>query len=433
MTTISKDSVASRASVISKDFGELTLAFTDQFTFCWNDRSTGGSDYGGFWHPQPPEGFFALGSIVRKGWGTDNIQQLDGGSAGRLKEYTTALCVKPSAAGEKAVKSGKAKPQLAAPTGYERIWKDAKSGGKYYGCIWRPIAPAGYVPLGCVASPNTYDEPPTSAIMCVREDLTYLADLSASYSDRGTGATEDLSTWLNVTPSDYAATDDTLGLIAAGTFTAVPNHSRRPDPQRETRVLRLAMPIDEAVLGKPPALTDRNPPPPTTDEIIVASVWMPYTAVKDTARTDAWKFANSPFYQVQRTAAWRRLQYLNNDTGRDQPLSDVVTVGWEKGQTHGWSVNVGFEISTTNSLGTGPVSASTTFKFTAAFGATGSYSAKESSSHTKSRTFTVPSNHAGAMWVGHEKLRIVRADNTIVGSTLSCDTELFAYDQYPDD
>lgn len=34
LTTISKEAEATRTAVISQDFGELTLAFTDQFTFC---------------------------------------------------------------------------------------------------------------------------------------------------------------------------------------------------------------------------------------------------------------------------------------------------------------------------------------------------------------------------------------------------------------
>jgi len=431
LTTISREAEATRTAVISQDFGELTLAFTDQFTFCWNDRHTGGDEYGSFWHPQPPAGFHALGSLALRAWGTDNLEQRDGGSDARGSGYTTMLCVKPSAAGEKAVKDKKAKPQLAAPIGYERIWKDAGSGGKYYGCVWRPIAPPGYVPLGCVASPDNYDEPSTSAIMCVREDLTYIADLEAVYSDRGAGAREEISTWKNVAPSDYADAQGTHGLLSAGTFTAVDSY-KKPDPQRESRVLRLEMPVNEDVLGRPPAMTSRNPPPPTTDRIVVASVWLPCTAVKDTRRTDAWKYANSPFYQLQRTATWKRLQYLNNDTGRDQPLTDSVTVGWERSQVHGWSVDLGFELSTTYGLGIGPMSSSATFKFSAAFGATASYSSSETRSRTKGRTFTIPSNHAGAMWVGHEELRLLRADGTVVGSTVSCDTDLFAYDQYPD-
>lgn len=36
--TIAKERVA----VVSKEFGELSLAYTTEFTFCWNQKNTGG-------------------------------------------------------------------------------------------------------------------------------------------------------------------------------------------------------------------------------------------------------------------------------------------------------------------------------------------------------------------------------------------------------
>ncbi|MFD6115497.1 hypothetical protein ACFWG0_36170 [Streptomyces yangpuensis] len=54
-------------------FGELELAFTDQYIWRWDDEDTGGKHWVSFWHPKPPQGFHALGTVALPAWGSDNL------------------------------------------------------------------------------------------------------------------------------------------------------------------------------------------------------------------------------------------------------------------------------------------------------------------------------------------------------------------------
>ena len=44
-------------------FGDLELAFTDQFEPRWNDKGSDADDDVAFFHPKPRRGFHALGSL----------------------------------------------------------------------------------------------------------------------------------------------------------------------------------------------------------------------------------------------------------------------------------------------------------------------------------------------------------------------------------
>ncbi|MFD5419130.1 Vps62-related protein [Streptomyces sp. NPDC127069] len=178
-------------------FGELELAFTDQYSWRWDDESTGGKYWVSFWHPKPPQGFHALGSVVLPA------------SEGR-------------------------KPPPAHPEDYTVVWKDVGSGGKHYGACRRPVAPGGHMALGCVMSENTYDKPALTAVVCVREDLTHMADLKWVYEDKGTGAKYYFSV-RRIRCRPPTGTDETAATGRWSRRTPSPRHRAGTSPPGERR------------------------------------------------------------------------------------------------------------------------------------------------------------------------------------------------------
>lgn len=95
-------------------------------------------------------------------------------------------------------------PYLAPPVGFEQVWACEGNGTNCWLGIYAPVAPPGYVALGCVASPNFYLDPPQvaqfPALMCVREDLctqiTLTAENNLIYTDQGSGCPGDVSVFL---------------------------------------------------------------------------------------------------------------------------------------------------------------------------------------------------------------------------------------------
>jgi hypothetical protein len=57
---------------------------------------------------------------------------------------------------------------LAPPRDYTRMWTSISGGGRF--SIWAPLAPSGYVSLGCVAEADM-NKPRTDRLRCVRWDV----------------------------------------------------------------------------------------------------------------------------------------------------------------------------------------------------------------------------------------------------------------------
>ncbi|MFZ3499291.1 Vps62-related protein [Streptomyces sp. 5.8] len=410
----------------SKVFGELELAFTDQFTWCWDDKDTGGDLSGSFWHPVAPAGFKALGTIAISAWRAANLKTDRGGY--EIKDYVVALCVKDAGktpAGEK--------PALARPTGYENVWTDHGSGGKYNGAVWRPIPPAGYVAMGFVSPVNTYEQPSLDAVVCVREDLTFCANVTAGYHDKGTGAKKDLSLWKNTVPPQYV--DNTPGatrvLIAPNTFAAHGSFAQ-PEILPEMRVLCLPMPVEKPKQPAFPELTSKDTPPQQTPEMAANAVWVPFTAINDTDKPISWKVANSPFYKIERKASWALVLHYNNTSEFPQKKTKTLITGVEKEQSSAFSINTGVSITTTLGVSTPVTSAEVSTTYSLELGFSNSTSLKELESQSVSWELYVLPYTAGAIWAATSTLQVVRADGTRVGPPLTFKADSSHVDQYPD-
>jgi hypothetical protein len=315
-------------------FGDLILCYTNTYQLRYNDKGSGAEQDGAFWHPVPPAGFSALGSIGVSGYEDINATKSQ-----------VSLCVKPASGCESAIKP---------PTGYTRIWTDKGSGADMDGSCWRPIPPEGYVALGDVFV-NGYGQPALTDIVCIKKELAQDAKVGSSiWNDRKSGADEDIATYGIDTPKSYV--DAEKGVFAPHTFVAANSYDRKPDDATVLYCLNLPIPYDETVDPPAPTLTSYKTPPEFTGTTIDRVVHVPFTAVTDDSRSVQWKFDNSPFYTIEREIAYELELFDNNQTSESQEVSKTVTTGVSKSSSETFSQKTGISIAAESGvsfLGTG--------------------------------------------------------------------------------
>lgn len=390
----------------SMTFGDLVLQFTTGFTLRWNDGGSGGDNDGAFWHPVPPEGFRALGSLGVSGYGDAN-----GNFA--------ALCVAEAQPGSGA---------LAAPVRYEWVWGDGGSGADRDGSCWRPIPPDGYVALGDVFVAG-YDPPSLGDVACVRANLAADGVIGTwIWDDSGTGSDADFGAWQIEAPVQYV--DATRGLIAAGTFVGVPSHGK---PSWSPVAHCLCLPFPAQVFPDPesPVLTDRSRPPAQTPSSVDHAVWVPFTAVQDPGQSLAWKAENSPFYQLQRQVWYELLLFDDNRTSIEQTQEHSETVGITESQSQSFSVTTGISVTAEGGvgfLGTGGKVAATV---SVEIGYETTTGIEQFQEKTVSASLVTPPHTAAAVWAASYAFRLVRSDGALIPAQLGFSVDSFYHSQFP--
>ena len=391
-------------------FGELILAFTNQFTWVYNDKGSGATQDGGFWQPNPPEGFQILGTYAINNY---SDVETDGNQ--------WALCVK-AAPGSNA--------PLANPTDFELIWNDHGSGGDHDGSCWRPKAPNGYVALGDVMVTG-YNKPALSTVVCVRKDLTATASAGQQiWCDKKSGAKMDIDVF-SLTPNSSIYTSPTNGYFAVNAFVAN-NTYATPGPASlpEMNVLNLPFPVSESADPAAPVLTSKNMPPNISGKTIDRITTVPFTAIKDTGRTVQWQVQNSPFYFLERAVYYQLEIFDNNTTSVDQTVSRTVTTGVSQSESTTFSVTTGISVT---------VESGVSFLAEASVSATVSVEmGYETSTNVEvfkevsiERSLVTPPGKAGALWSLGYNLNLLRADQTQAGATLPFDVDSFVQSEYP--
>lgn len=173
---------------------ELSTTTTTSFTARWNDRGSGATRDGGFWHPKPQGDMKPLGSV-----GAPNYKDING-------SYTAQLYGPGPGPGTPGLSP------VASPTGYTLIWKDEKSGADKDGSFWRPIPPNGYVALGDVAQSGWSPAPSISDVWCVRADLVKQGSFGSNsiWDDKKSGTKTDVLIW-EVRPTSVVAAGGEAG------------------------------------------------------------------------------------------------------------------------------------------------------------------------------------------------------------------------------
>lgn len=178
-------------SIVANTNGEPTLitSTTSNYTWIWSDVGSGSDKDCTVFRPAPTvTGFYIVGDYAQGNYS---------GPSG------TSLIVM-------AVNEDPHNPLLSKPSDYVQVWNDKGSHGDHDGAIWRPVAPDGYLALGCVAN-GGYGKPDIDNYRCVRKDL--VTDSLAGnliWSDKGSHADEDVSL--------YQLTDVGGAFVAQGNY-----------------------------------------------------------------------------------------------------------------------------------------------------------------------------------------------------------------------
>lgn len=401
----------------SMQYGELTLAFTTDLKFRWNSEKTDAKYKGAFYHPVPPAGFYALGSVATDHFGDDgNI---------------AALCVKGT------VGSGSDGAPLARPTSYERMWHSKGMGGKYSGSCWRPVAPRGYVALGHVFGSDRETMPSTSDIVCVRQDLAYKGEVGEFiYSTMNSDANNNFSAWAVAVP---AFDGEDTGLIAGLTFIGHPSQQTAPTDDTALWVLNLPFPAESFASPQTPTLTGYTDPGEYTSPVTDRIVYVPFTAIVDTEPVTAtgedisvgWQVDNTPFYSVRRLASYHRIIhfYNQNQTQQTSP-SKTTTMGVSEDTSQTYTVETGIEVGFEAGVSVG-AEAKVSAKVSLALGFSQTVAVGEFKEESMTYSIDVAPQTSGVLYVTSYTLHLYRADGTEVGNGLTLDVDSYYATQYP--
>ncbi|MGW3413136.1 hypothetical protein [Streptomyces sp. NPDC000888] len=293
--------------------------------------------------------------------------------------------------------------------------------------MWRPVPPAGYVALGDVANLSLIGQgtpkPDASAlgIVCVKKEHNGRPYVRRAELGR-------LPLWTNgngkglwaITPPLYPFDDAEEHLfLPAGTFSCGPDTPH--GPTAVTWVLDLPAVVDKASYAPELRLESYNAPPAqaiVTDR----AVTVPYFMVKDDARSEAWKVANSPFYQIQRKRQYDLIRHVDFRGAGGGQISETVEEGVSKERGEEFALTTGITVGVTAGVeasakpfGVGAsVSVETSVSASVELGYTTRYGVSTFENKSVGVTFDVPAGHAGALWTDTHQLVPVRRDGTLV-------------------
>ncbi|WP_085608652.1 MULTISPECIES: Vps62-related protein [unclassified Pseudomonas] len=280
----------------------LLINFTTEFHRIW-DNTGSKSKPGSFWRPTPaPDllpGYFPLGDLVISG--RDNINEKRVMAVVREGDLQNA-------------EAGKG-PALSRPNDYQWVWSDTGSRANGDCSIWRPIPPEGYVALGLVCS-NDSSKPSFNAVRCVRADLVVASSASTLiWSDKGSGADRDFSTWTVSPPSAPAGEI----YFAPGTFIGANGYSK-PAAPITAYALRMPIPLQVQTPPAAPVLTGHDASAALTPSRITQVVRLPWFAVSDPLMPSLVQLKTSPFYRLERTDHYLLVGEGRNSSDMHRPF-----------------------------------------------------------------------------------------------------------------
>ncbi len=104
---------------------------------------------------------------------------------------------------------------LADPVDYQLVYEDHGTGGDHNVSVWLPIPPEGYAALGMVARTGYGNEPPLTAIACVKK--TWLTPGLVGgwfWDDSGSGGSQNFGGWYVSAP--VSPIEDMKALLPTG-------------------------------------------------------------------------------------------------------------------------------------------------------------------------------------------------------------------------
>lgn len=376
------------------DYGEVRVTVTSAYDWVWNDSGSGASRDGTFWNPKPQGGLKPLGSVGMSGYGDIN------GKRGSL-----LLGLAPG----KTPPGGK--PAVVSPQGYTQIWTDKKSGGKFDGSLWRPVAPSGYVSCGDVCA-SGWSAPSTNLVWCLRADLVrdgaFLA--SSLWDDKKSGSSSDVSCWAVVPQSVGISGAEKLPVLADA-FRAHNRYDRPDSGTAYVPALKVERDYDpfNALL---PKITPKTIPSKgeNFDLMEQCHVVLPFLAFLPPTDPLCLNNIKDPFIILKKSIAWSVEGVWVNDARGAFTRSQKIKYGVSKTQSQEMTHTVGVEISASTGIGIVETSVSLNYQFSQ----TNASSFTEFSEKEVTETFEVPPHHATVLFTKHIWIRGERADGSHV-------------------
>lgn len=357
---------------------ELILTFTSAYDYRWHDAGSGGSYNGAYWHPIPPEGFYAMGSIGTPNW--SNPTDIKPTIVVKAKDPNSDL------------------PPLKHPTDYTWIYNDAGTGSNNDVSIWMPVPPPGYKAMGMVASSN-WSAPALADVVCVREDLTMMGKAgSYIWHDVGTGGTYDLGSWEIEIPTSGSHES---AYLAPGTMIAWASWSP-PIAHDAMNVLKVDLPtlVEAPQQAITPRLTSFMEPGPETAPLMGKAMLVPFSIINDGyyASNPALQVSASPFYRLERYIYYKLVYFYHNNTSETQENSISTTSGVETTESETFYNETGVSITAEGGVNLGVFSGSISSTVSTTFG----YESMSSISmlqqkEVTSTVYTAPGK-AAALW-----------------------------------
>ncbi|PYI01572.1 hypothetical protein BO78DRAFT_464565 [Aspergillus sclerotiicarbonarius CBS 121057] len=355
------------------EYGELVVTLTTAFTAIWNDKGSGASRDGGFWHPITQGTLRPLGSMA-----IGNFNTLNGKRA--------ALLI-----GAKS--SSGTNPPVKAPTGYTLVWTDKGSGADADGSFWRPIAPSGYTSMGDVVQ---------------SADGQYAAE--SIWDDKKSKADADVSIW-EVQPYTNGVDGSEFLPIVAGTFRANTNHENSPDLGYAV-VPTLQVPKEFADFTEPaPPLTAGNIPSTGTTYTWTeqCAVTLPFTSFYDDTDARSLQLISNPFCTVSRSIVWYVEGSWVNGTAGEIRRSKTIRTGVTSEQSSEFAHSTGVELSAKTGVVT-KLKVVLNYQFTYTTSSTNSEYREEE----VTTEIVVPAYHASVMFSKRILIKGKRADGSAI-------------------
>lgn len=390
-------------------FKGLSVRFTDQFTWIWDDSGSGADDNGSFWMPAAPEGYYPLGSCGVSGWGDPS--------------GTKAAVV---------VKDIDGTGVLSPPEDYVKIWDDSGSGADDNCSVWKPVPPEGYVALGVVAQLG-YTKPDTDLIRCVKSEYTATGKVGSwVWDDSGSGGSYDFSAFRVEAPD--APNSPGYAYLVPETIIGV-NSYTKPSSHEVCNVLNIKLPLvtDLNDSAYAPVLESYDEPEKYTDTYLAKVVAVPFTLVVDDSYSLHEKVTEFPIYRIRREEYYTNQYFYNNRYG-STPITHTVTdtVGISETESETYSVNVGLKITTESGceLIGGTVTVELSFEF--GYETTSSYTVFQE--NEVSQEVEIAPNTAGCLWQKTTRFTLMRNKNSwedVAGSNKVITIDSFVKGEYP--
>jgi hypothetical protein len=390
--------------------GELFITFADIYEYRWNDIGSGGKYDGSYYHPLPPDSFYALGSLGFRGYYNPN---------GIL--------------GVMAVKAKEGSDALQHPVDYTWVYHDAGSGADDDGSFWTPVAPDGYKAMGLVAQ-RGWGKPALTDVVCVREDLTVPgAAGDFIWNDDDTGADNDFGSWYIDSP---VAGPHENAYLVSGTFVGW-NSWSPPQVHPAMHVLNVQLPMlsQTPYQNYVPRLTGYDPPSPETVPIMAREMLVPCTIHKDPlyANNMMWRISNSPFYRLERQVFYKLLYHTHNQTSTDQTNSVLIRSGVTVTESESFWNETSISITAEAGVSFKAFEAKVSTTVSTAFGYETQTSVAELREKEVSSSINTPPGKAAALWQRYNRFVLKRHNGTRLEPVTAWEFGIDSYviDEYP--